>query len=158
MNKKIFRSLIPFKIFRPSNRNVKSISDFSNRDLEQVFNFIYKRNYWKGKESISGSGSGDYQTRIVRKELNKILQRKDIKSVLDLPCGDFFWMSKMNFKDVNYIGGDIVEELVKFNNRKFGSSFVTFKKINIIKDDLPSIDLIFCRDCLVHFSFADIFS
>ena len=28
--------------------------------------------------------------------------------------------------------------------------------LNLINDRLPKVDLIFCRDCLVHFSFADI--
>ena len=147
----------PFQGKGNSKRKTKSNSHFSGKDVEQVFNLIYKKNYWKGKDSISGIGSGEQQTKILRRELNKIIEREDVQSILDLPCGDFFWMSKLNFKDVNYIGGDIVNEIIEFNNKKYASSGLTFKKLNILKDELPIMDLIFCRDCLVHFSFEDIF-
>ena len=32
----------------------------------------------------------------------------------------------------------------------------TFKQLNIIWDAIPKSDLVFCRDCLVHFSISDI--
>ena len=154
---KIIKNLRFSKIWRSYIKKDSDVNIFRD-DVEQIFNIIYKRNYWKGKKSISGTGSDETQTKIVRQELNKLLQGKDISSILDLPCGDFYWMRKVNLKRLNYIGGDIVEEIVKSNNRKFANSGIKFLKINLIKDDLPSVDLIFCRDCLVHFSFEDIFS
>lgn len=160
----IIKKLVNYNIFHAFQgkdnikKKAKGKSLFFDKDVEQVFNLIYKKNYWNGKESISGTGSGEQQTQIVRRELNKILQREDVQSILDLPCGDFFWMKKVNLKNINYIGGDIVDEIIERNNTNFASSSLTFKKINIIKDKLPSMDVIFCRDCLVHFSFEDIFS
>jgi len=164
MIKNIIKKLVnrfkyhPFQGKDNCKSKTESNSHFSGKNVEQVFNLIYKKNYWKGKDSISGIGSSEQQTQIVRRELDKIIQREDVQSILDLPCGDFFWMSKINLKDVNYIGGDIVNELIEINNKKFARSGLTFKKINIVEDELPSMDLIFCRDCLVHFSFEDIFA
>ena len=39
--------------------------------------------------------------------------------MLDIPCGDFYWMKEVDLKDIEYIGADIVDELIKKNNDKF---------------------------------------
>ena len=33
-----------------------------------------------------------------------------------------------------------------------------FKVLSLLKDVLPKVDIILCRDCLVHFSYKDIFT
>ena len=43
------------------------------------------------------------------------------------------------------------------NQNKFEKMNIKFKLIDLIEDQLPDSDLIFCRDCLVHLSFEDIF-
>jgi hypothetical protein len=55
-----------------------------------------------------------------------------------------------------YIGVDIVEALVQDNQRRFGDASTTFLCLNLAEDQLPKVDLILCRDCLVHLSFEDI--
>jgi hypothetical protein len=59
--------------------------------------------------------------------------------------------------DVQYTGGDIVTELIESNQEKYGRSDRRFIKLNLLTDALPKADLVLCRDCLVHFSYADIF-
>jgi hypothetical protein len=51
---------------------------------------------------------------------------------------------------VKYIGGDIVSEIIAQNKKKYPN--IDFRTLNIITDKLPKVDLIFCRDCLGHFS------
>ena len=42
-----------------------------------------------------------------------------IRSILDLACGDFNWMSQvLKNVDVDYIGSDIVEDLIISNRKK----------------------------------------
>ena len=65
-------------------------------------------------------------------------------------------MKEINFDKVNYIGGDIVPQLIKRNNELFSKKY-SFKIIDLTIDNLPKSDVIFCRDCLVHLSFKDIF-
>ena len=60
--------------------------------------------------------------------------------------------------NVEYLGSDIVEEIINLNIQKYKSDKINFKKINIINDKLPNADLMICRDCLFHFSYDDIFS
>jgi hypothetical protein len=55
-----------------------------------------------------------------------------------------------------YIGGDIVSELVKHNNDAFGSDNRRFCVLDLMKDRLPTADLLLCRDCLIHLSFREV--
>ncbi len=75
-----------------------------------------------------------------------------MKSFLDAPCGDFNWMKHVNKSGLKYIGGDIVQGLVDLNNKRYGTDQISFIKLNIISDPLPKVDLVFVRDCLVHFN------
>lgn len=143
----------PFKILRNKYLEKKI---FSKKNSSQIFSEIYKSNYWNEKESKSGTGSSLKSTEEIRKELPVLINELKINSILDVPCGDFFWFKKIiDDLNINYIGGDIVEEIV-FQNKKFENTNVSFKKINLINDALPDADLILCRDCLFHFSYEDI--
>ncbi len=125
---------------------------FSHKTLKDRFTYIYTSHYWPSKESVSGPGSEIENTKTIRKELTKLIHKYKIKSFLDIPCGDFNWIKNIIDKNVQYIGGDIVKELITQNNKKFSKSNVKFIEIDIIKDKLPSSDIILCRDCLIHFS------
>ncbi len=76
--------------------------------------------------------------------------------MLDIPCGDFHWMKEIQLGKVDYIGGDIVPELMQKTAAAFSTSGREFRVIDVITDDLPDVDLIFCRDALVHFPYAEI--
>ena len=143
----------PFKILRNKYLEKKI---FSKKNSSEVFSEIYKSNYWNEKESKSGTGSSLKSTEKIRKELPVLINELKINSILDVPCGDFFWFNKIiNDLNINYIGGDIVEEIV-IQNKRFETKNISFKKINLINDALPDADLILCRDCLFHFSYDDI--
>lgn len=119
-----------------------------------IFQEIYKTNYWRG-ESRSGEGSDLIQTQQIRVDLPRLLKRVRATSMLDLPCGDFFWMQHVD-TDIEYIGGDIVAEIVDLNNQKYGARNRRFLRLDVCEDRLPKVDLIFSRDLLVHLSFEDI--
>lgn len=121
------------------------------KNSKKIFTTIYRKNLWGGKESISGPGSDFSQVNEIIKELPNIIKEYEIKSFLDIPCGDFNWMKFVNMKSVNYIGGDIVPEIINSNNKLYKKENQTFRIIDIINDNLPKVDLIFCRDCFVHF-------
>lgn len=149
---KFFYNFIRQLYIYSRNINLKYFSG-SNKD---IFTHIYKNNKWGDKYSFSGSGSNLNQTKIILENLPRIINKYEIKSILDLPCGDFYWMKEYNFQDLKYIGADIVPELINKNISKFSQSNINFKIIDLINNELPYSDLLFCRDCLVHFSFEDI--
>jgi SAM-dependent methyltransferase len=119
-----------------------------------VFTDIYRKNRWGG-ESVSGEGSDINQTKSVRDKLPDLLQTYSVRTLLDLPCGTFYWMQKVDLGGIAYIGGDIVPELIEQNNARYRSVSREFRVLDLIKDQLPPADLLLCRDCLIHLSFRD---
>jgi hypothetical protein len=125
-------------------------------NMVETFNHIYQTNHWMSPESISGEGSDSTQTIQLKKELPILINEFKIKTMLDIPCGDFNWMNEIELNIEHYIGADIVEEIVQKNKNAYESESRIFQRLDLTKDVLPKTDLIFCRDCLVHLSFNDI--
>jgi hypothetical protein len=148
---------IPFALFLYRKmKSRKTAAALKLQSTEDVFTNIYRTNSWNGKESISGSGSDRDQTNIIASEIPNILKRHNIKSILDIPSGDFNWMQEIDLSGISYIGADIVNEIVVENVEKYSESNIRFLRLNLLTDSLPDADLILCRDCLVHFSYSDI--
>lgn len=125
-------------------------------NLEDKFTQIYNINYWGNEESRSGRGSTLVLTSNLRKKLPELFNTFSIKSVFDGPCGDFNWMKLVVEETrIDYTGGDIVLPMIEENQSKYASQHVRFVKIDLTKDALPTADLMICRDCLFHLSFAD---
>jgi hypothetical protein len=128
------------------------------QQLKEKFSEIYEKNIFGGGVSRSGEGSDLIQTEVVRRELPRIVKEFSIKTFLDAPCGDWFWMRETNLAVEKYIGVDIVENMIEKNKRTYGSSSCTFLCMNLAMDPLPKADMIFSRDCLVHLNFRDALS
>lgn len=123
---------------------------------EERFTWIYQNNYWGDSESVSGPGSTLQATANLRKELPKLIADFSVTTIFDAPCGDFSWMRHvLNDVEVNYIGGDIVEPLIKELEAKYGSQRTRFLHIDLTKESFPQADLLICRDLLFHLSFKD---
>lgn len=125
-------------------------------EASDTFRHIWRVNHWAGKDSVSGPGSGDDQTAALRTALPELLSRYAIRTLLDVPCGDWRWMAKVPLEGIDYIGGDLLPELVEANRRQHGGPGRRFLALDLTSATLPAADLLLCRDCLVHFSFADI--
>lgn len=125
------------------------------RSEESAFSKVYRNNEWWDGESKSGPGSSLTQTRRLREELPLLFKELGVRTLLDAPCGDFYWMKEVAL-DVQYIGADIVREMIKDNRKKFKGRNRKFIVLDITKDKLPRVDLIFCRDALVHLSFDEV--
>lgn len=121
-----------------------------------MFRTIYRRHTWGGT-SVSGGGSDLARTVGVRTSLPTLLREIGARHVLDAPCGDFHWMSQVRLDVYTYIGMDIVPELISQNEQRYGADGVRFLLSDITQDELPRVDLILCRDCMVHLSSKDIF-
>jgi 2-polyprenyl-3-methyl-5-hydroxy-6-metoxy-1,4-benzoquinol methylase len=117
-----------------------------------IFEGIYKSNLWGSQESRSGFGSQINATEKIRAALPELWKTYDVKTFLDVPCGDYNWMKEIDKKGMEYIGGDIVEELIVENRRKYRDKNISFRRLDITKDALPKVDMIFCKDCLQHLS------
>jgi hypothetical protein len=121
----------------------------------EVFTEIFSKNGWSGDESVSGLGSSMSQTRVLIDTLPALFKERGIHTILDAPCGDFHWMKHVDLASFDYLGGDIVESVVA-RNKQHEKPGIRFQHIDLIKDTLPKVDVVFCRDCLVHFSYGDL--
>lgn len=128
--------------------------ELSTLPLDRVFTEIQESNLWGAEESVSGLGSELDATAVVRAELPVLLREIGADSMLDIPCGDFRWLSETELPVSRYIGGDIVEALVERNRAKFGGR--EFLHLDLCSGKLPKVDVVFCRDCLVHLSLENV--
>ena len=119
---------------------------------EDVFSKIYVENGWRSPESRSGPGSTLDATRSLRAGLPDLLRRLAVRTLLDAPCGDF-WLRHAEYELHNYVGVDVVRELIEKNQQTYGTAARDFRSLDIIADPLPSADLVLCRDLLIHLSF-----
>lgn len=124
--------------------------------LRERFERIYSTNLWSDPETRSGVGSTLDSTRVVRAELPEALGKLGARIMLDVPCGDFSWMQHVDLGGVGYIGGDIVPSIVERNQQLYANESRRFIQIDLTRDDLPAADVLLCRDCLVHLSYANI--
>jgi SAM-dependent methyltransferase len=118
----------------------------------KVFTGIYHSNAWGAVESRSGPGSTQDQTHRVRVLLPQLLRDLGARSLLDAPCGDFAWMREVELPVERYIGADVVPGIIERNTAAYADRQRSFQVLDIITDPLPEVDVLLCRDCLVHFS------
>ncbi|WP_042419693.1 class I SAM-dependent methyltransferase [Streptacidiphilus anmyonensis] len=119
---------------------------------EALFTEIFQTNHWGSSESVSGPGSELRQTEAVRAALASVLARYPIRTVTDVGCGDVNWIRHVDGFDQldRYIGLDVVADLVRRNQERYGNERVSFRQADLSRDEIPAADLVIARDCLVH--------
>ncbi len=123
--------------------------------MQRIFTYISQTNLWESSESVSGRGSELAGTAAIRSQLPILLQELKITSILDAPCGDFNWMRHLQRSQIAYTGVDVVSAVIDQNQHNYGNDTTQFFTADITTSDLPTADLIMCRDCLVHLSWWD---
>ncbi len=61
-------------------------------------------------------------------------------------------MNEVPLEGIDYTGADILPSLVAVNTSFYADDNVRFRVMDLTKGELPRVDLILCRDCLVHLS------
>jgi len=121
----------------------------ARRPSSEVFQEIYSRNAWHGAESLSGPGSDSGQTRLIEERLPRLWEQYGVRSLVDVPCGDFRWMKRVVSHLSEYVGLDLVAELIA-QNAQYEAPHISFVHADITSSAMPRADMILCRDCLVH--------
>ena len=146
----VWRLLFPM-IYRPA---IYSGDEYQDREL--AFGTIFRENRWQSAESISGTGSTIEATSMLTEALPALLARFDAKVFLDAPCGDFNWMQHVRMPGIQYIGGDIVPEIIEGLQQKYATGQRRFQTLDFVSDALPKADIWLCRHVFFHLSEADI--
>tara|TARA_B110000971_G_scaffold47367_1_gene47407 strand:- start:833 stop:1522 length:690 start_codon:yes stop_codon:yes gene_type:complete len=114
---------------------------------ESFFENVYTSNFWSGDSSRSGKGSeGNFAHEKV-KLIQGIIDKLDIKSVLDIGCGDLYWMKDvLNTRSINYTGVDVVQKLLDKNKKDHPQ--YNFEKLDLNKK--YRVDLVIVFDVFGH--------
>lgn len=131
-------------------------AELDRLELGERFALLHELGIYHGDESLSGDASSMAETRALRAALPGLLARWEVRSILDLPCGDFHWMRHVDLGAVDYVGVDVVSELIERNRRLYGRPGRRFERLDATRDPLPEADLVLCRDLLIHLGLADI--
>ncbi len=131
-------------------------TEIGQLDLADRFTLIHQLGIYHHPETVSGAGSTLDETRVLREALPTLVRQEQIRSLLDIPCGDFHWMRYVDLSGVQYIGADIVPGIVAQNLIRYQSAHRTFVVLDATQEPLPDVDLVFSRDLLIHLSLTDI--
>jgi SAM-dependent methyltransferase len=128
--------------------------------VEHRFKKIYKNNSWGGQNGqfYSGAGSEFIQAKEYISYVNGFISKNNIKSIVDIGCGDFQIASHFDVSNTKYIGVDIVQSLIDHNNLKYSGINVRFAKLNILSQNLPDGQLCLIKEVFQHLSNKDIIS
>jgi SAM-dependent methyltransferase len=122
--------------------------------MKDVFEKIYNENLWANAESVSGAGSTMEATEAVRNYLPDIVRDYGVKTMLDIPCGDFNWfrdvLPKLKQLGMYYIGADIVPDLIEKNKQRYPEAH--FEIADITTSRLQQVDMVLVRDLFGHLS------
>lgn len=114
-----------------------------------VFSEIYRRNRWNGIESRSGPGSGSAPTARVGAAIEELAFRLNVQSVLDVGCGDGFWMPELP----GYVGIDVAPEAIELAQANHPDRAYLVAAAGDIRPG--QFDLVIVRDAIQHLSFVD---
>ncbi|MGE0608144.1 MAG: class I SAM-dependent methyltransferase [Pirellulales bacterium] len=127
----------------------------ARKSAADIFSSIYHAREWGPHESASGAGSTLDFTGPLRRELPLLLRRLGVRRLLDAPCGDFHWMRHVPLDLDEYVGADIVPDLIASLRHELAQPGRRFVLLDLIREPLPDADALFCRDCLIHLSHGD---
>ncbi len=134
-----------------------------------VFTSIFNSKHWVQKDdnlkiintSVSGHGSNTetLQSKNLINCMIKFIDKFNINSILDIPCGDFLWMNQvMKIRpEIRYQGIDIVNQIIKNNKNKYIHKNIEFECEDILnfKTD-KKFDLLLMRDFFIHINNSEI--
>jgi len=129
-----------------------------SQTLRSRFTTVYDQGLWGVSETRSGFGSvkGSQWVAIAEEAIRKAVGEHGVRSINDIPCGDFNWMPDVlaGLGPIRYIGFDIVAEALARNKDRFPQ--YEFRVLDITSQVPPAADLIFCKDLLNHLTDADV--
>jgi hypothetical protein len=134
--------------------------------MEKIFTKIYETKAWgnnKNKEYSGSSGDGsiiDYNKDNYIPFLKKFIVDNNIKTVVDLGCGDFK-CGKLIYDDLaisSYTGYDVYKKIVNYNTKHHSLPKYSFIHLDFLnnKSQIINGDMCILKDVLQHWSLDNI--
>ena len=136
--------------------------------MEQIFTNIYETKVWGDNSDAeyngsSGGGSNiDYNKNTYVPFLKKFIIDNNIKTVVDLGCGDFK-CGKLIYDDLNiisYTGYDTYKKVIDYNLTQYSLPKYTFTHLDFCnnKEKIIGGDLCILKDVIQHWSLESIYN
>ena len=126
--------------------------------IQQKFEDIYENRFWSEGNGGSGTGSGLAVTQYAMSSIRTVVNKFEIDSLADVPCGGMHWMPLL-LRDLRddvhgfvFHGLDIVRSVIETNQARFANeSWMQFEVLDFTRAPVPAgVQLILCRDALQH--------
>lgn len=121
--------------------------------MQSAFEKVYATNEW---HHGSGEGSLPKHTRGYVQFLQQFMREHQVKSVVDMGCGDWQFSKLIEWAGIQYHGFDLVKSVIDANNSQYAKPNITFTKYNGDFSQLPAADLLITKDVLQHLSAENI--
>jgi SAM-dependent methyltransferase len=116
--------------------------------MGEAFTLAYKTGQW---HHGSGSGSSPANTREYRRFLTAYMRERQIKSVIDVGCGDWQFSRLINWTGIDYLGVDVVPAVIGHNWARYARPQVRFECGDVLNGyQLPDADLVLVKDLFQH--------
>lgn len=134
--------------------------------METIFTNIYEKSIWGNNNNTdylgsSGSGSDVQYNKHYIQFLKHLITNNEIKSVVDLGCGDFR-IGKLLYDDLNvvYTGYDAYKNVIEYNKKQHSLPKYTFAHLDFYtyKENIQNGDLCILKDVIQHWSLNEIYS
>lgn len=110
-------------------------------------------------ETLCGAGSTLVATEYLREQLPKLLRGLGVRRLLDAPCGDLNWISRMDLEGIEYVGVDSSAEnlAAAMANRDLHWRGLPplLVRSDIVNGHLPEADAVLARDFFQHLPLSD---
>jgi SAM-dependent methyltransferase len=116
-------------------------------DPRAIFQHIYDTEHWEGG---SGQGSRVDVTETYRRIVQEIVRARDVRTVVDVGCGDWEFANLIDWSGVSYLGVDVLPTLIETNRAEFGKDGIAFECMNLHESPPPPADALLCKDVLQH--------
>jgi SAM-dependent methyltransferase len=113
--------------------------------LQNIFDDIYEHNKWNGG---SGPGSNKSNTTEYVSYLNDLIRSLNVKSFLDVGCGDWQLAEQLDFTGIRYKGIDVSKNaVIAAKSKAPDGTDISNQEIHEINE---SFDFVHIKDVLQH--------
>lgn len=116
--------------------NVKHQIRRAQMSDKELFTDIYDKDEWGGWNGVGpGSTKEDGAAPFLEYLQNFVDSHEDITSIVDMGCGYGELLKDFRFpKNASYLGVDIVDEIIAFDQKLYTRDNVNFESVNSIQD------------------------
>jgi len=148
-----FRSLLPNRArsLLGSIRMALRERRLQRLPIDAAFDEVYRRQMWKQGDSLSGPGSSGSWADEYAKIVRALISDKEVKSAIDVGCGDFSVGRLIAPSVQTLIAMDISKYIIDKNTSRYSEmTNVRFVAGNACTDTIPKADLILVRQVFQH--------